>query len=345
MNDQEIQQLANEFSEQILPSNSSDLYEKRFDHFLQFVQNNEINETIIKAYFTFINRYQPSTLLSIYSILKKLLLLRKNLDITKYPSILDVLKNKLRNHKKKQALTFSTDQIDKFLCEAPDDRYLVKKLVFLLGVFGGMRRSELCALTFEDIQLLDGDLKVIIRASKTDPAQIGFYFLAPSRDQSWKCPVFYYKKYLTQVTQPTGRFFRNFNATSKKISSQPMGKNNISAVPLDIAKYLNLQNPKQYTGHTIRRTAATWLADQGVSLLDLKRFGRWKSDTVAEGYIAESVSNKRKLADAVISNQVKQQKQQQQEVPTQAPTIPLSSSSSQISFSNCTIQSIVINNK
>jgi len=43
-----------------------------------------------------------------------------------------------------------------------------------------------------------------------------------------------------------------------------------------------------YTGHCLRRSAATNLADRGVSFVNLKRHGQWKSDSVVEGYIANS---------------------------------------------------------
>ena len=43
-----------------------------------------------------------------------------------------------------------------------------------------------------------------------------------------------------------------------------------------------------YTTHTFRRSAATILADNGSTLVNLKRQGRWTSDTVAESYINNS---------------------------------------------------------
>jgi len=43
-----------------------------------------------------------------------------------------------------------------------------------------------------------------------------------------------------------------------------------------------------YTVHAFRRSAATNLADAGVSFVNLKRHGQWKSDSVIEGYIANS---------------------------------------------------------
>jgi len=48
------------------------------------------------------------------------------------------------------------------------------------------------------------------------------------------------------------------------------------------------KDPVGYTVHAFRRSAATNLADAGVSFVNLKRHGQWKSDSVAEGYIANS---------------------------------------------------------
>ena len=48
------------------------------------------------------------------------------------------------------------------------------------------------------------------------------------------------------------------------------------------------RNAKPYTSHTWRHSAATNLADAGVSFINLKRHGQWISDSVVEGYIANS---------------------------------------------------------
>lgn len=54
-----------------------------------------------------------------------------------------------------------------------------------------------------------------------------------------------------------------------------------------------------YTGHAFRPTAATCLADSGADSANLKRFGGWKFDTIAQSYITESHSNKRLLAQMI----------------------------------------------
>jgi hypothetical protein len=68
----------------------------------------------------------------------------------------------------------------------------------------------------------------------------------------------------------------------------PYGKTKVSEVPKIVASFLGFPNPGQYTGHALRVSLATALADEGATSLCLKRHGRWKSDSVAEGYLRES---------------------------------------------------------
>jgi hypothetical protein len=67
-----------------------------------------------------------------------------------------------------------------------------------------------------------------------------------------------------------------------------VGKTKISNVPMIIPTFLGLPNPSSYTRHSLRVSSATALADEGATLLALKRHGQWMSDTVAVGYIRES---------------------------------------------------------
>jgi hypothetical protein len=53
------------------------------------------------------------------------------------------------------------------------------------------------------------------------------------------------------------------------------------------------------TGHCYRRTSATLLANAGADVLTLKRHGSWKSSTVAENYVAESMCNKIKISKMI----------------------------------------------
>jgi hypothetical protein len=45
------------------------------------------------------------------------------------------------------------------------------------------------------------------------------------------------------------------------------------------------------------------MANEGIDMINMKRFGGWKSEAAVEGYIAESVTNKKKLAMSLTGNE------------------------------------------
>lgn len=94
-------------------------------------------------------------------------------------------------------------------------------------------------------------------------------------------------------------FFVNYN--NGKCTRQCVGIHKLGGVPRDIAKYLGLPNSEAYTGHCFRRSSATILVDAGGDLLDLKRHGGWRSSTVAEGYVDNSMTNKTNNAAKITS--------------------------------------------
>lgn len=98
----------------------------------------------------------------------------------------------------------------------------------------------------------------------------------------------------------TDRFFLQYR--NGVCVRQVIGKNKISEVPKTIATFLKLNDPETYTGHCLRRTAATLLANSGANLTTVKQLGGWKSGSVAEGYIEHSLANRRKIFQGIINS-------------------------------------------
>jgi len=91
-----------------------------------------------------------------------------------------------------------------------------------------------------------------------------------------------------------------------KIHWQATGINTIKKLPQKIAQTLKLKGDHLYTGHSFRRTAATMLTEGGASLLQLKQFRRWKSDTVAQKYIDSSVDLKTTISSKLVGTKRKE---------------------------------------
>lgn len=88
--------------------------------------------------------------------------------------------------------------------------------------------------------------------------------------------------------------------TGNVCTVQVVGKNTLAKVPSIIAKFLGKDNVNAYTGHCLRRTSATLLVDAGGDILSLKRHGGWKSTSVAEGYVNDSIEYKRRATSSII---------------------------------------------
>jgi hypothetical protein len=87
-------------------------------------------------------------------------------------------------------------------------------------------------------------------------------------------------KYKEQAKRTSGRFFCYFRNGSSTL--MPIGKTTIANISRQIALFLGLENASLYTGHALRVTSATVMADSGADILSLKRHGRWTSDSIAE---------------------------------------------------------------
>lgn len=236
-----------------------------------------------------------TTLWTMYSLVKKYLLLECQFDIGRSERITNFLRTISRFHKKKQAPAFTRDQLFEYLKTAPNVGYpLINKLVLLVGYYAGLRSSETVALTWEDLEFAVEGILVKIVCSKTDRAAIGAFKLLPKLDDQELCPVRYFLLYKTMVKSATGRLFCQFRNDS--FTRMPIGKTSIAVVPKQIALFLRLDGARLYTGHALRVSSATILADEGADVLTLKRHGRWTSDSIAEGYVRDSKHSRMEAA-------------------------------------------------
>ena len=236
-----------------------------------------------------------SSLWTVFSHIKKYLLLECSLDIGRAPRITEYLKTLSKFHKKRKAPSFTREEVFDYLRRATNvGKDLLNKVVLLAGFYGGMRCCELAALLWEDVAFAAEGVLIKIRFSKTDRAGVGATKLLPALEDDAISAAFYFSLYRDAVADKTERLFRNFAVG--KFTRAPIGKNIISGMPRSIAQFLDLSNPESYTGHSFRVSSATVLADEGATSITLKRHGRWTSDSVAEGYLRESKQARKETA-------------------------------------------------
>lgn len=111
-----------------------------------------------------------------------------------------------------------------------------------------------------------------------------------------------FRKYLSirPKNMDNERFF--FKYYKGKSFKQAIGIHKFGSMPQDVAKYLQLPNTHEYTGHCFRRTSATLLVNAGGDITMLKRHGGWRSTQVAEGYLDDSVAQKSSVCEKIFSN-------------------------------------------
>lgn len=113
--------------DEILPNKSGNRYIQAFETFKKWQtshRTSSFDEKVVMAYFSEAGKkYKPSTLWSMYSMLKKTLILKHNVNIAKYCQLNAWLKKQADGFQSKQSNIFTPEQISKFVVEAPNDLY------------------------------------------------------------------------------------------------------------------------------------------------------------------------------------------------------------------------------
>ncbi|KAI4457837.1 phage integrase-related [Holotrichia oblita] len=150
--------------------------------------------------------------------------------------------------------------------------------------------DELCNMKVADVDLQEDIIVINIPHTKNKSCR-KFVIVEPM----WIDVVTRYL--LIRPSPDIPRLFIGFR--SGKPTRQNMGHNTISTSAIKIATYLKLPDANNYTGHSFMRTSATILADNGGDILSLKRHGGCKSSTVAEGYVEDSITDKKRIVSMV----------------------------------------------
>jgi integrase len=289
----EIGNLAKEVTLNLLPSKSRIKYEKTYELFKSWCSSKKVNnvtENVLIAYMSTRSKtLAPSTLWSIYSMLKTTLNVKENLDISRFNKLTAFLKQQNVGYKPKKSKILNKDEVKTFLLTAHDDVHLLHKVILIFGVAGACRRDELTKMQLNDVQDKDSIFIVNVRDTKT---HINRTFTITNDEEGEIDYLSICRKYISlrPANATTSRLFIKYQ--NGKCTNQNIGMNTVAKVPKDIAEFLKLPEPQLYTGHCFRRTSATLLANAGGDLTQIKRHGGWKSSTVAEGYIEDAITNK-----------------------------------------------------
>ncbi|KAJ6639665.1 hypothetical protein Bhyg_12412 [Pseudolycoriella hygida] len=156
----------------LLPSASKEVYEKAYDTFKEWCNKKKItvvDQGVLMVYFSSakMESYKPSTAWCIYSKLKSMLELNDGVDISKFKKLQMLLKRKSTGYRPKKSRILTLEDIYRFLKEAPDNNFLAVKVAMIVGVFGACRRMELVDMSVDDIEYIEGGIKIRVPKTKT----------------------------------------------------------------------------------------------------------------------------------------------------------------------------------
>lgn len=173
--------------------------------------------------------------------------------------------------------------------------------MLIIGIGGACRGDELVNLQIENVKKQGEVLHIFIPNTKT---KISREFFITSGGIEGVNMVDIIEKYraLRPAHADHGRFFVGYR--HGKCIKLPVGINTFSVIPKKIASFLNLPQVKEYTGHCLRRSSTSILANTGADILTIKRHGGWRSNSVCEGYIETSLENKKRTASKILGGEI-----------------------------------------
>ncbi|KAJ8916918.1 hypothetical protein NQ315_013388 [Exocentrus adspersus] len=241
-NSSDILKAAQEASSSLLPAKSKEKYQKVYEKFCQWRITKNVQKTdenVIPAYFfEKAKALKASSLWSTYSMLKSTLQINENMDISQYKKLVAFLKRQNDPYEAKKS-NFDYGK------QAPDDKFLLMKVVLIFGLNGACRRAELYSLTVKDIEDTGKILVITLHDTKTKKKRV---FIVGSECNGYEI----YHKYLRLRPKHVKHngFFIYYN--HGKCTVQPVGINSFAKIPQKVAEYLKLPDASSYTGHCLR---------------------------------------------------------------------------------------------
>ena len=156
------------------------------------------------------------------------------------------------------------------------------RALLTLAWFGAFRRSEVVALTVEDVIFGREGLIVTLKKSKTDQEAHGLEKGIPYAGDPAVCPVRALREWLDAAQIATGPLFRAVSRGERL--GDALGDKAVARIVKRAARSAGLDDTK-FAGHSLRAGFITTAARKGKSLDAIMRQSAHKSERIARGYI------------------------------------------------------------
>jgi len=186
--------------------------------------------------------------------------------------------------------SFTLEQLRKIsakLARKGDHRSLRDRAILITGFVSGQRRSNLAALTMEDVRIVKQGVRMRIRESKTDQTGEGRILGLPwgKQNRPNTCPVRTLQDWLAVRGRGSGGpLFCHISRGGEIDTSRPIHAAAIGDIVKRGAQMIGL-DPKPFAGHSLRKTMASEAKNAGAQDSAILERGGWKMlQTVADHY-------------------------------------------------------------
>lgn len=160
-------------------------------------------------------------------------------------------------------------------------RSIRDRAILVLGLAAALRRSELVALEWRDVDLVDKGLKLTLRHSKTDQEGEGQVIAVPS-GKTLK-PVERLEAWLTARGSSAGPLFLQIDPQGR-LTDKPMSDRSIARLIQRYAGRTGL-DPETVAGHSLRAGFLTEASRTGATIAKMQEVSRHKKVEVLLGYV------------------------------------------------------------
>jgi integrase len=204
-------------------------------------------------------------------------------------AIREPLRGVLRRHGRpvRKAAPLTLDMLRRLLatCDATA-RGRRDRALLLFGFAGALRRSELVALTVEDVALTNAGLRLRIGRGKTDPAGQGAEIGLPRGKHAETCPVRAFEAWQAVAGRQAGPLFRRIS-TAGHIGDAALHPDAVRRILARRAAMAGLEGDgfDRLSAHALRVGFITEAYGQGVRDEDIMRHTRHRDLRTMRGYV------------------------------------------------------------
>ncbi|CAH0549741.1 unnamed protein product [Brassicogethes aeneus] len=256
----------------LLPEKSKSKYEIAYAKYEKWCTEKEIrsfaNEKVLLSYFSSLSKVcKPSSLWAYYSMIRTMISIKHNADISKHTNLIAFLKRNHKGYRAKKSRVLTRMDVTKFLEEADNKQFLFMKVALIVGLAGACRREELTYLLLDNVKDEGTCFHFFLPNTKTKVPR-DFFVTCGNIDGINMVEII--RSYI--ALRPNSIDHRRFFVQYKrgKCIRHPVGINTFGNLTKKIALYLKLDHSEEYTGHCLRRSSKSLLADSGADLLTVK---------------------------------------------------------------------------